>query len=209
MPVFKNRKKAFARHIKKSKSKITAHRKCKAAAKAKGKAPSKACNSKRSTARKELAKAEALYKTHRASQRKKGKWTAQDAAYFNRNVAATKRLLRVGPTVSTSAAALLRSTGGRSTGGMRRTSQAPPVYRAGMRISKGSAPEYDDVYTELDEAMSDVPYDADSASFESSDDMDVYEDEGILARLTGNPLLAVASVAVIGGLGYVTYTRLK
>jgi len=43
--------------------------------------------------------------------------------------------------------------------------------------------------------------------------MDIYEDEdedeGILARMTGNPLMAVASVAVIGGLGYVVYTRLK
>ena len=222
MPVFKNRKKAFARHIKKSKSKITAYRKCRLAAHRKGKAASSSCMKKRTASVSELVKAEALYKTHRASQRKKGKWTAQDDAYFRANVATVKRLLKAGaPTVRTSASSLLkrpssRTTGGtrRTTGGMRRVSSGPPApYRAGMRISRGSAPTGDDVYTELDEAMEDVPYDADSSSFESSDDMDIYEDEGedegILARMTGNPLMAVASVAVIGGLGYVVYTRLK
>jgi hypothetical protein len=170
---------------------------------------------KRTKAVSELAKAEALYKTHRASQRKKGKWTAQDDAYFRANVATVKRLLKAGaPTVRTSASSLLKRPSGRTTGGMRRISSGPPApYRAGMRISRGSAPTGDDVYTELDEAMEDVPYDADSSSFESSDGMDIYEDEdedeGILARMTGNPLMAVASVAVIGGLGYVVYTRLK
>ena len=210
MPLFKNRKKAFARHIKKAKLKITAHRKCKASARNKGKAPSRACMKKRAAAVKELTKASALHRKHKAAQLKKGKWTSRDAVYFGGEVAAVSRLLS-GGSRRTGVNSLTRSSSGR------RTVSGQMVRRGGMRIAGTVASNQSggEVYDEFDEVMADVPYDADStdgSSFEASDADDAMsaysDDEGFLAQVQERPLLAVAAVTLVGGVAYVAYTRL-
>lgn len=204
-------KKAFNTHIKNARKLLLASDKCRVGAKRKGKAPSRSCLKKRGKAQAHLQRAALIFHLHRTKQRQKGKWTSKEDRYFSNHLSRASALLR--------ARSLSLAPKGKTKRGaaiQRSISSGRAIYATTQATPAASVEAY--------EVIEDLPTDeisgetaVTSYEFSPSDEEDalaVYEDEidtgdeGVMAKLTANPLLTAVGVAVIGGVIYVAYQRL-
>jgi hypothetical protein len=218
-------KAAFRSHIRQAINQWQQLVACRNKAKAKNKAPSSRCLKNRTNARKHLSKAVAIYHGHRRAQRKKGKWTKREDRYFAGEIARVSAL--VYPKAHTS---LTTGTKTVTTAAASRTTVPAGTTAVASRIgtpilATAALPSVvDDVISELPSDPFSGEAEVAAYEFEPAGDEDLElgllldeemvlgedeEPEGIIEKMQNRPIMSVAAVAIVGGVVYTIWQRMK
>jgi hypothetical protein len=216
-------KAAFRSHIRQAINQWQQLVACRKKAKLKKKAPSNRCLKNRKNARNHLDKAIAIYHGHRRAQRKKGKWTKREDRYFAGEIARVSALVypKAQTSLTTSTKSVTTVTASRTSAPAGTTAVAS---RVGTPILATAA-----LPSVVEDVISELPSDPFSGEaevaayeFEPAGDEDLEaglldeemldedeEPEGIIEKMQNRPIMSIVAVAVVGGVTYAIWQRMK